>query len=214
LAHPRVEFEGEAFGPGLRFRQGEWRREILVGEAAGDVAGVVELLDNNPIVCATSASVPGPEATAVLLALGPARRSGIGGGAEVSCSSRWTEGELESFMARMELGPAPEVICVPESSDRMVVASAVLLGAEDFAEVAELYDEAYLRSFFVGRSAESEGRSPRAVYAVRAQQGAVAVEVRLDRDGKGGAAQVAHLMNVMAGFEETLGLERFPQVIR
>jgi N-acetyl-gamma-glutamylphosphate reductase len=33
------------------------------------------------------------------------------------------------------------------------------------------------------------------------------IQVLADRDGKCGAAQVVHMMNVMAGFEETLGLE-------
>ncbi len=42
--------EGEA--PGLRFEQGPWVRHVRVSDPYEELKGLVELMDNNPVVCA------------------------------------------------------------------------------------------------------------------------------------------------------------------
>ncbi len=80
-----------------------------------------------------------------------------------------------------------------------------------------LFEEAYSRSFFVRRDETSpwdldlvRGR-PHAVYRLRLTPdeplSLLTIQVMAARDGKAGAAQTIHALNIMAGFEETLGLE-------
>ena len=76
-SHPHVKEVVEGGGPGLRFWQGPWARSIEVGNPSLEVAGLVELMDNNPLVCADVASVPDPASTLTLIAIGPLIRAGL-----------------------------------------------------------------------------------------------------------------------------------------
>src|SRR5262249_50204787 len=95
-----------------------------------------------------------------------------------------------------------------------------ITGVGELEELDELYDEVYGRSFFVRESGgdwdtRQVASHPHAAYRLRVTPGddgkhLLTVQVMADRDGKCGAAQVVHLMNVMCGLEETLGLEATP----
>lgn len=67
--------DGEA-PSGIRFQQGAWERRIEADRPDLPVKGLIELMDNNPIVCADEMSVPGPASTLALIALGPLLRAG------------------------------------------------------------------------------------------------------------------------------------------
>lgn len=47
----------------LQWSQGERQREVLDDALACDLRGLVEIVDNNPMVCADRFAVPGPAAT-------------------------------------------------------------------------------------------------------------------------------------------------------
>ncbi|MEQ1935812.1 MAG: hypothetical protein ABL962_18300, partial [Fimbriimonadaceae bacterium] len=74
--HPFVTIEPGATQNALEFNQGDWRRWIRVGEPEG-LFGLTELMDNNPMVCADSLSVPDPASTLALIACGPLIRAGL-----------------------------------------------------------------------------------------------------------------------------------------
>ncbi|MHB8635820.1 MAG: hypothetical protein ACYC96_05035 [Fimbriimonadaceae bacterium] len=74
--HPGVTAAAE--GPKLlEFHQGESVREVRVGDSTAEVFGLIELIDNNPLVCAQSASIPIPAGTMASIALGPVLLAGI-----------------------------------------------------------------------------------------------------------------------------------------
>ena len=101
-----------------------------------------------------------------------------------------------------------------------VVAATVISAIQTpdrLEDLDDLYEEAFGRSFFVRRDEASEWdvklvkSKPHSLYRMRISpdkpQSLLTVQVMADKDGKCGAAQVVHCMNVMAGFEETLGIE-------
>src|SRR5215218_131169 len=75
--HPRVAEVTTSDEPCLAFHQGPWNRRVLSGDPTPALAGLVELMDNNPLVCADEASVPDPASTLALIALGPLIRAGL-----------------------------------------------------------------------------------------------------------------------------------------
>lgn len=87
---------------------------------------------------------------------------------------------------------------------------------EDWSELDGLYEEAYGRSFFVRQAEEGDWDTrlvrgyDHAVYRLRLSPGeeraVLTVQAMGDFGGKLGAGQVVHVMNVMAGLEEGLGL--------
>src|SRR5579862_2487003 len=74
--HPKISSvvarEGE---PAIAWAEGDRHRSVFVDRVEASLKGIVELSDNNPLVCADSFSVPGPAATLAVLALGPLARS-------------------------------------------------------------------------------------------------------------------------------------------
>ena len=93
---------------------------------------------------------------------------------------------------------------------------AAIHAPEDLSELDAIYEEAYGRSFFVARD-ESSARMPNVadgrsevLYRLRITPGSdvslLTIQTFADIRGKLGAGQVIHTMNVMAGFEETLGV--------
>ena len=100
-----------------------------------------------------------------------------------------------------------------------VVAATVVVAIktpERLEEVDEMYEERYGHSFYVRRDEESTWHvslvkdKPHALYRLRIAPDQPAslltIQVMADLNGKCGAAQVVHAMNIMAGFEESLGL--------
>ncbi|MBX3119272.1 MAG: hypothetical protein KF784_09415 [Fimbriimonadaceae bacterium] len=217
--HPgvgNIELAREAL---LEFSKDGWHRRVWSGKPSVDLNGLVELIDNNPLVCADEASVPSSCATLALIALGPLIRAGIlveppalqfsetGDESEVNAflsNFGWTEESTIQFEA-IELGN----VCA-------LNAIANIQNVENWQLIDDLYEEAYGRSFYISRSEDEDWDAklvegtPNALYRLRITPGEptslLTIQVMADRNGKCGAAQIVHAMNVMAGFEETLGI--------
>ena len=62
--HPFVSIDPGSAEAALEFETSRSNREIWVGRTDIDIFGLVELIDNNPLVCADSVSLPlGPSNT-------------------------------------------------------------------------------------------------------------------------------------------------------
>lgn len=231
--HPFVRVQGFEISewPHVEFRRGTWVREVWQGHPSLDGPyGLPELMDNNPLVCADRASCPGRAATLALIGLGPSAKAGLLS-QKPSCVFSFEaeeEGQTVGISAFEEVDRALEtvgwsggVICAEDPVDYggCVLASCFLEVSPGVTEeeIKALYDEVFGRSFFV-RRVESWGEAvvevvlgkPFALYHVGLHEGAGGsvgrVQVAADALGKAGEEQLVHLMNIMAGFEEDLGL--------
>jgi LysW-gamma-L-alpha-aminoadipyl-6-phosphate/LysW-L-glutamyl-5-phosphate reductase len=215
-SHPGVWIEGEG-GPGLAFWQGDWRRSVVASEPGADVYGLVELMDNNPMVCADRVSVPGLVGTVAAIAFGPLVRAGlVTEQPSLLLGSHEELGDLEDALVALGWGHGALVADVGAEPGPVVTARALVAvpTPDDLADLDSLYEEAYGRSLYVRLAetfdpAETKGR-PYAVCSLAVTPdepvSLLSVSVALDRRGKGGAAQLVHAFNVAAGFEESLGI--------
>jgi hypothetical protein len=217
-SHPHVKEVVEGRGPGLRFQQGSWSRSIEIANPELEVAGLVELMDNNPLVCADVASVPDPGSTLSLIAVGPLIRAGLLVEAPTDITNFVADPELIGrFLAKegwpdgvtyhqepIDLGPVYVASCI-----------AAISTPARIEDLDDLYAEAYGRSFFVRRAEEAwdidlvhskHHAAFKMQITVEYPTSLLSIQVMADKDGKCGAAQIVHCMNVMAGFEETLGI--------
>lgn len=217
--HPHIEWMGEATS-GIRYQQGAWERRIEADRPDLPVKGLIELMDNNPIVCADEMSVPGPASTLALIALGPLLRAGAPLEPPSIAFSFEDSGEDVAAWLATESWTG-EAHCVYEPVDAGTVLActgmAVVRTPDSPEEFRSLYEESFGRSFFVWERPgptlpwdEVEG-SPYAFYSVEVSASdeptcLVAVRVIADRNGKCGAAQLVHALNLMAGFEESMGI--------
>ena len=128
------------------------------------------------------------------------------------------ESEIAPFLD--PLGWRDGLTVAHEPVDLGTVAAATVIAAITtpgrLEDLDDLYVERYGRSFYVERD-ESEswdaervmGR-PQAEYRLRVTPGdehsLLTIQIMSDREGKCGAAQLVHAMNVMCGFEESLGI--------
>ena len=190
--------------------------------------GLVEHMDNNPLVCADLARTPSPAQTLALVAIGPMLKSGLileppAIALDIECDE---DEILEALRTEdpgfegvtLSVGPSahPSVrrihavvaVRTPQSLDP--------LGARGFEEFDEMYVERYDRALYVRRN-ESDSFSPEGVadrpwaeYRLRITPGEdaslLAITAVADLRGKLGQSQTLHMMNVMAGFEESLGI--------
>ncbi len=218
--HPHVAaFESEGSAP-LEFEQNGWHRRIWIGKPQTELSGLVELIDNNPLVCADEMSLPSPAATLALIALGPLIRAGMilePPVLQLSCDGE--ESEIEGFLANAGWSEGATIQFDSMELGGVCACNAIvnIANPEDWKDIDGLYEEAFGRSFFVSRVEESawdaslvQGK-PEAAYRLRLTPGEpsslLTIQVMADIDGKCGAAQLVHAMNVMAGYEETLGIE-------
>lgn len=217
--HPRVNLvEEDPSERGIRFRQGTWKRRVLVGDTKCELKGLVELIDNNPLVCADEFSVPDPATSLALIALGPL---GLGGVITAPPALVGTLPADESVLAAYlaEIGVREFVYHHEPIEIGRVAAVSVLLEVDSSLSATDLesmFAERYERSFYVSRA---EGvwdpalvaGTARGVYRIElnptdSATRLVKVVAMADLDGKLGPKQAIHAMNVMAGFEETLGV--------
>lgn len=219
-AHPFVDLGSGGPDRGIAFAQGGWQRRVEVGRIEEAQRGILEIMDNNPLVCADSMSVPTAGATLALVALGPLASGGlIADSPTIVTTEPLDEAEVAALMEPLGWSFGSYVHSEPQ--DLGSVAAATVMVAirtpDELDDIDALYEERYGRTFFVRRDEDSEwdpslvAGKPHALYRLRIAPDAgtslLTVRVLADRDGKGGAAQVVHAMNVMAGFEESLGLE-------
>lgn len=209
----------------LAWKQGDWARILhFDGTPAPDARqgpqmGLVELIDNNPLVCADVASLPTPSATLALIALGPLLRAGLL--VESPTLTFSFSADPESIADHLELmGWHHGADLVVDPQDLHPVGAAHVLALvptpEDDTVIDELYDECYARSFFIHRTEQETwdtrlvaGQS-HAAYRLAITPGdphsLLRIQVMADFDGKIGADQIIHAFNVMLGFEESIGI--------
>lgn len=217
--HPRVAAVREGDALGVRFKDGDRIREVRVGDPGTDLFGLIELMDNNPVVCADSVSVPGPAGTLALIALGPLAAAGIIQERPAFVASfEIDETDLGASLASAGWMEGADSHGEPQGLGSVMVASAMAVVAtpEQETDLFDLYDERFGRSFFVRHTPDVawspdivEGQ-PFAAYRISVApdrpNSLLTVRVMADRNGKCGAAQVVHAMNVMCGFDDTLGI--------
>ena len=218
-SHTRVQTVEEGGQGGIEFIQYGRVRSVRVNDPSAELRGLVELMDNNPLVCGDHVSVPGPTATLGLIALAPLALAGLLTEEPTLISNDDSDdGELAALLA--ESGWPGVVIISHEVADLggavAATAMAEIANMEDFEEIDALYEERYSRSFFVHRDEDADwhvqlvlGKAD-AYYRLRLTPGVtnslLTIQVMADANGKCGAAQLVHCMNVMAGFEESLGI--------
>lgn len=208
---------------GMRFLEGGMEREVLQGCVASDgTYGLIELMDNNPLVCAKHGSIPGALATLGLTCLGPLARAEMLAGTPNVAPSFEDDGaelaaalQLEGFSGAVQVTPS-----TGERRGLLSVRCTVPLRSRSLAEVEELFSELYGRSFFLRPAKVLADNqilgTPFATYSFDAalleSQGVLEIRAAADADGKCGAAQMVHMFNVMAGYEEDLGLFGLPNM--
>lgn len=217
--HPQVEWMGEA-PSGIRFQQGDWERRIEADRPDLPVKGLIELMDNNPIVCADEMSVPGPASTLALIALGPLLRAGTPLEPPSIAFSFEDSGEdIAAWLATESWAGGADCVYEPVDAGTVLACTgmAVVRTPDSPEEYRSLYEGCFGRSFFVRERSgpalprsEVEG-SPYAFFSVEVGASGeptclVVVRVIADRNGKCGAAQLVHAFNLMAGFEESVGI--------
>lgn len=184
-----------------------------------EIGGVIELMDNNPLVCATEAWVPSPGGALATIALGPILEAGlVVEPPAVLLSFEDSQEEVEKALGTTGYSGGITFNC--ESHDLGTVRGAYCIAKianpESFDEIDDIYEERYSRSFFVHREEEKPwtkelvADTSFACYRLELTEGEsqslLAIHVIGDIHGKAGAGQFIHTMNVMCGFEESLGL--------
>lgn len=204
---------------GFAFRQGTWQRAVHCADASTDPYGLVELMDNNPMVCADTVSIPGDAATLALIGLGPLIRAGL------LAADPVVQLSFDPYHPDLEAGihawgwPGDTLVNVQTQDMGTVLAAnifAEIHAQDDWSVIDELFNESYSRSFYVLPAPDGEWSAtrvegqPHALYRLRLTpdepNGLLTIQVMADRNGKAGAAQLVHAANVMAGFEESLGI--------
>lgn len=216
--HPQVAFSDQE-SHFLEFDRGSWHRTLGVGKPAGEAYGLPELMDNNPLVCASSVTVPPPATTLALVALGPLFRAGIVLEAPiVQTNAPLTDGDAGDWWLTAGWNEDVDLIEEPRDMGTVLAAQAMAIvpTMSNWDEIDGLYEEAFGRTFYVRRDEASEWHAslvlnkPHAVYRLRLSpdepHSLLTIQVMADLNGKCGAAQIVHTMNVMAGFEECLGI--------
>ena len=214
--HPEVSSVFETSYGGIEFVTNRLRH---ISFAGGEVGGVVELMDNNPLVCADDAWVPSAGGVLSVLALGPLLEAGlVVEPPAILLSFEDDEAEIARALATVAYTGGFALNC--ENHDLRTVRGAYCIAKisnpSRFDEIDDIYDERYGRSFFVRRTEDEqwvkelvEGK-PWASYRLELTEGEteslLAIHIMADINGKAGAGQFIHTMNIMCGFEESLGL--------
>ena len=216
--HPEI---GEIFVsqcPGIEFETNRMRT-VSFDSLKSEIGGVVELMDNNPLVCADSAWVPSPGGTLSVLALGPLLEAGIVvEPPAILLSFEESESEIEKGLRTVAYDQGFSLNC--EKNDMGTVRGAYCIAKisnpKTFDEIDDIYDERYGRSFFVRRVEDQPWEKglvqskPWACFRLELTEGEteslLAIHILADIKGKAGFGQLIHTMNIMCGFEESLGL--------
>lgn len=222
LAHPMVILENfqTSTSPKITFKRNNWTRQLYCANPdVGETYGLIEIMDNNPLVCADSASTPGKAATLALIALAPLIKAGIileQPSAVFSFEGDYNE--VEKSLALM--GWNQGIVCAGDPIQNQQILAATVLAAirmpKDTSELDDLFEESYARSFFIRRGKPQDNwqetlkHQPFAVYSFHpiepSEETILRINVLSDAEGKAGSAQMVHMLNIMAGFEEDAGL--------
>ncbi|CAN5423232.1 hypothetical protein BH11ARM1_BH11ARM1_11320 [soil metagenome] len=217
--HPKVERVEVGGSSGIEFEIGHWSRAVVIDDLSVEIKGLVEMMDNNPMVCADVVSIPSGAATLALIAFGPLIDAGIlvEPPTFLASDSRGTE-LIADWLKTVGWSAGVTLHDEPQELGSILAATgmAAIRTPADLEDIDELYAERFGRSFFVRRNEEMvwatslvEGQ-PYACYRMRITPdepySLLSLSLLGDRNGKAGAGSAVHAMNVMAGFEESLGV--------
>lgn len=203
--------------PGLEFWSPSHRYISLT--PSKNLGGLVELMDNNPLVCSDAAWVPDAASTLLLIGFGPIAQAGIA----IEPPSIQTNAPIDDDLIEIALKSVDwheEVTAIHQEQDLDGIYAMTVISKfknpGSWDDLDDLFDERYSRSLFVRKDDESEWSTalvkdkPWAVYRLRLTQGEefslLTCQVMADPNGKCGSAQIIHMMNVMCGFEESVGI--------
>jgi N-acetyl-gamma-glutamylphosphate reductase len=171
------------------------------------------------LVCADNAWVPSAGGALAVLALGPLLEAGlVVEPPAILLSFEDSEEEVAKGLMTVAYNNGFSFNC--EDHDLGTVRGAYCIAKfsnpKSFDEIDDIYDERYGRSFFVRRTEDQpwvkelvEGK-PWACYRLELSEGEseslLSIHIMADIGGKAGAGQFIHTMNIMCGFEESLGL--------
>lgn len=216
--HPNVSKMLKTHASGIKFETNR-PRYVLPHSVGGDLGGVVELMDNNPLVCSDSAWVPSPGGTLAVLALGPLLEAGLIVEPPAILLS-FPEEESDVRLGLQSVGYNGEFSFNCEDHDLGTVRGAYCIAKvsnpQSFDELDDIYDDRYGRSFFVRRTEDQPWNKELVEHKMWAcfrleltegeSESLLAIHIMADINGKAGAGQFVHTMNIMCGFEESLGL--------
>ncbi len=161
---------------------------------------------------------PGDAATLALIGLGPLiRASLLAADPVVQLSFAPVHSDLEAGIQAW--GWPGDTLVNLQTQDMGTVLAANIFAEihaqDDWSVIDELFTESYSRSFYVLPAPDGEWSAtrveglPHALYRLRLTpdepNGLLTIQVIADRNGKP-CAQLLHAANVMAGFEESLGI--------
>ncbi|MDX2065728.1 MAG: hypothetical protein SFX74_08315 [Fimbriimonadaceae bacterium] len=218
--HPLVGEVRADDGPdSIRWQASDrWARELVPGDPTSECRGLVELVDNNPMVCADRFATPPPDCTLPLVAIGPLVQAGILQEPPLVVSTLSVEPTmLDAWLATVDWhdGAMVQHAEAPDADVRVTVMAAIQT-PDDPEALDELFEERYGRSFFVRRDEQSDWMTPLdaslrdARYRLRwtpdDRTSLLTISLRSRPTGKVGTGQIVHAFNVMNGFEESLGV--------
>jgi N-acetyl-gamma-glutamylphosphate reductase len=216
-SHPGVELRSFDQGGAGRLEFGSNGKTRTVSERECTEIrpfGLVELMDNNPLVCAEASACTSAAGTLALIATGPLIRAGILKRASLQFNFPATTSAVQCGLATEGWHGEVEVGDARGPGDVFLL--DCLADVSEGSEVEAIYDECFARTFFVQRQSgsiepDAVANTPNAHYVLRASDNeangaCLRVQVAASPEGKCGAAHLVHMFNVMCCFEEDLGL--------
>jgi hypothetical protein len=214
--HPNVRQAELGTKPGIEFGIGTWNRSIRIG--ANELYGITEFMDNNPMVCADTIGLPSPSVHLALLALSPIIDSGlVVDSPALVISEEIDEDELSFGLAQCGWTQGCAVAVEPMPLNGVIAATAIVAirTPSHPAEIDEIYEERFGRSFYVRPSSEAwtsdsvrgtQFARYRTSLALETGTSLLTIKAMADAQGKLGPAGWIHAMNVMANLEESVGI--------
>lgn len=199
---------------------GPQRHLGTAGRTESALFGLVELVDNNPLVCAeTFAVLPGAEILATI-ALQPVLQAGLVLEAPVILTNAPIDETGLSERLDALLGWKQGAIVEEEPVDlgEVVAVNAIIAipRMDNFDEIDALFQECYGRTFTIRLNDSGDwdvknvlGRDIaeyRLRLSVDESHCLLTVQTMADRNGMLAHGQLIHAMNVMCGFDDALGL--------
>ncbi|MFN7172426.1 MAG: hypothetical protein ACK4P3_06545 [Fimbriimonadaceae bacterium] len=181
------------------------------------IRGLIEIIDNNPLVCTDEAWVPVGADTCALIALSPLALTGLIAAAPALVSTSEFTSDLPLWLTDIGIDDPVAVQIEPMDLGTVVAVTALVAVRQELSvdQLRDMYAERYEGSFFVHEARDSWDTSlvagtASAYYDLSVTPGdgdcLVKIRVIADANGKCGAAALIHMMNVMCGFEESLGV--------
>jgi N-acetyl-gamma-glutamylphosphate reductase len=194
-------------------------RRLLSGQPNIEQYGLLELMDNNPVVCAEEVSLPSLAASLFLIALGPLLLSGlVTESPSFITNLACDQSEIQAAAGTVGWHQDVDVMTEPleVSGTALGTGLAVVRSISDPEEFAAFYLERFGKSgvIRVGGglewSPDQVRGKPLAIYRVSVSpdmpHSLLSVQVMADATGAFQRAQLITAMNVMYGFEDELGL--------